>query len=56
MLYVVVEHYKMSRCGEVATFGSKSEAEDFIEGCFSDEAMGLFDYKTTFTIEEMEDE
>ena len=56
MLYVVVEYYKMSRLCEAAVFDSRSGAEEYIDACFSDEAMGLYDYKTSFTIEEMEDE
>ena len=50
--FVVYEHYKRSNCGAVESFASKEEAEDYIKDRF--EYDHAIDYKTSFTIEEVE--
>lgn len=52
MEYLVVEHWKGERCGEAAAFDDFADAEEYIKEQFAIE--GLYDYKTTFTIEERE--
>jgi len=51
--YDVVEHYKGERLGAIDTFDTREEAEKRINSLFATE--GVFDYKTTFSIEEVED-
>ncbi len=50
--FVVFEHYKLSNCGAVESFVSKAEAEAYIKDRFEHDFS--IDYKTTFTIEEVE--